>query len=145
MTQFSIKSVLLVDDDPAATFINKVFIRNLPLDVDVYAATDGKDALDLLDEISISLNGQQSFIPCLLILDIKMPVMDGWEFLDAYTDRYSKEIKKNITIVVTTMSQDERDIIKASNNPMIKEFVQKPLSDEKLLEIIERHFMEKQH
>ncbi len=145
MTQYSIKSVLLVDDDPAATFINKVFIRNLPLDVDVYAATDGKDALDFLDEISISLNGQQSFIPCLLILDVKMPVMDGWEFLDAYTDRYSKEIKNNITIVVTTMSQDERDIIKASNNPMIKEFVQKPLSDEKLLEIIERHFMEKQH
>ncbi|ALM07007.1 hypothetical protein SB49_03710 [Sediminicola sp. YIK13] len=145
MTQFSIKSVLLVDDDPAATFINKVFIRNLPLDVDVYAATDGKDALDLLDEISISLNGHESFIPCLLILDIKMPVMDGWEFLDAYTDRYSKEIKNNITVVVTTMSQDERDIIKASNNPMIKEFVQKPLSDEKLLEIIERHFMEKQH
>ena len=145
MTQFSIKSVLLVDDDPAATFINKVFIRNLPLDVDVYAATDGKDALDLLDEISVSLNGQESFIPCLLILDIKMPVMDGWEFLDAYMDRYSKEIKNNITVVVTTMSQDERDIIKASNNPMIKEFVQKPLSDEKLLEIIERHFMEKQH
>jgi CheY-like chemotaxis protein len=145
VTQFSIKSVLLVDDDPAATFINKVFIRNLPLEVDVYSASDGKDALDLLDEMSISLNGQQSFVPCLLILDIKMPVMDGWEFLDAYTHRYSKEIKNNITIVVTTMSEDERDIIKASNNPMIKEFVQKPLSDEKLLEIVEKHFMEKQN
>ena len=67
MTQFSIKSVLLVDDDPAATFINKVFIRNLPLEVDVYSASDGKDALDLLDEMSISLNEQQSFVPCLWI------------------------------------------------------------------------------
>jgi CheY-like chemotaxis protein len=143
--QFSIKSVLLIDDDPAATFINKVFIRNLPLDVEVYSASDGKDALDLLDEISISLDGQQPFVPCLLILDIKMPVMDGWEFLDTYTHRYSQEIKNNITIVVTTMSEDERDIIKASNNPMIKEFVQKPLSDEKLLEIVEKHFMVKQH
>lgn len=145
MAEFSIKSVLLVDDDPAATFINKVFIRNLPLDVEVYSATDGKDALDLLDEMSISLNGEQSFIPCLLILDISMPVMDGWEFLDAYTQRYSQEIKNKITIVVTTMSEDERDIIKASNNPMIKEFVHKPLSDEKLFEIVEKHFMEEQH
>tara|TARA_R110002051_G_scaffold5851_3_gene29347 strand:- start:1182 stop:1619 length:438 start_codon:yes stop_codon:yes gene_type:complete len=145
VAEFSIKSVLLVDDDPAATFINKVFIRNLPLDVEVYSATDGKDALDLLDEMSISLNGEQSFIPCLLILDISMPVMDGWEFLDAYTQRYSQEIKNKITIVVTTMSEDERDIIKASNNPMIKEFVHKPLSDEKLFEIVEKHFMEEQH
>ncbi|MEB8328998.1 response regulator [Flavobacteriaceae bacterium KMM 6897] len=145
MPQFSLKSVLLVDDDPAATFINKVFIRNLPLDVEVYSVGDGKEALDLLDEISISLNGEQAFVPCLLILDIKMPVMDGWEFLDAYTHRYSEEIKNNITIVVTTMSEDERDIIRASNNPMIKEFVQKPLSDEKLLEIVETHFMVNQH
>lgn len=144
MSPFSLKSVLLVDDDPAAIFINKVFIRNLPLDVEVYSAGDGKDALDLLDEISISLNGEQAFVPCLLILDIKMPVMDGWEFLDAYTQRYSQEIKNKITVVVTTQSEDERDIIRASNNPMIKEFVHKPLSDEKLLEIVETHFMEEQ-
>ncbi len=142
MGPFAINSVLLIDDDASATFINKVFIRNLPLDVEIFTAVDGKDALDLLDEMSISSIGKNSFIPCLLILDINMPVMDGWEFLDAYTGRYSKEIKKNITIVVTTMSEDERDIIRASNNPMIKEYVQKPLSDEKLLEIVEKHFTE---
>lgn len=140
MENFAIKSVLLVDDDEASIFLNKIFIRKLGLDAKVYSALNGREALDFLDEISITLKGEDSFAPCLLILDINMPVLDGWGFLDAYNNRYSEEIKENIIVVMITVSEDERDLIRASNNPMIKEYLQKPLSDEQLLTIMERYF-----
>jgi CheY-like chemotaxis protein len=140
LEKFAIKSVLLVDDDEASIFLNKIFIRKLGLDAKVYSALNGREALDFLDEISITLKGDDSFGPCLLILDINMPILDGWGFLDAYNHRYSEEIKDNIIVVMITVSEDERDLIRASNNPMIKEYLQKPLSDEQLLMIMERYF-----
>ncbi|MEH6681149.1 MAG: response regulator [Sediminicola sp.] len=140
MEKFAINSVLLVDDDEASIFLNKIFIRKLGLDAKVYTALNGREALDFLDEVSITLKGEDSFGPCLLILDINMPILDGWGFLDAYAQRFSEEMKEHIVIVMITVSEDERDLIRASNNPMIKEYLQKPLSDEHLLMIMQRYF-----
>ena len=69
-----------------------------------------------------------------------MPSMNGWQFLEAFDKRYSEEIKKKIIIIMITVSEDERDIIRASNNYLVKDFIQKPLSDDTLIEILEKYF-----
>lgn len=139
MSLYSVRSVLIVDDDEASVFLSKLFIENLELDIDVFSAKDGKEALELLEEKNIKAGGD-SFTPCLIVLDINMPVMNGWQFLDAYQKRFPKELQSRIVIAMMTVSEDERDFIRAMENPFINEYISKPLTDEGVLEIMEKHF-----
>lgn len=142
MSPFNVNSVLLVDDDDVSNFLNEMYINNLKLDIKVNAVLNGKRALDFLDQKETQLQ-TEDFGPCLLILDINMPVLNGWQFLDIYNERYSEALKSKIVIVMITVSEDERDIIRATDSPLIKEFIQKPLSDVKLIQILERYFLVK--
>ena len=132
----NVKSILLVDDDESTNFINSVFIKKLDIDVDVYKALNGAEGLEILEE-SI---GDHDFFPCLIILDINMPVMNGWTFLDNYK-KLSPSIKNNCVIVMTTVSEDEKDLIRANKNQDIKEYFQKPMSDEKFSTLLNEYFL----
>jgi CheY-like chemotaxis protein len=140
MNPLRLKSVFLVDDDEISNFLNRLLLKNLGLEVDVHTAVNGREALHYLEEKNIGQKGEDGFTPCLLILDINMPSMNGWQFLEAFDKRYSEEIKKKIIIIMITVSEDERDIIRASNNYLVKDFIQKPLSDDTLIEILEKYF-----
>lgn len=140
MTSPKLKSILLVDDDESTHFLNKIFINKLDLEVDIGVALNGKEALDIIASRG-PFNGDDLFmLPCLLILDIRMPQMDGWQFLEAYEKEFNSEITDNVVIVMVTISEDEQDQIKASNNPHIKEYIQKPLSDIKFQNLIDKYF-----
>lgn len=141
MNPFALKSVFLIDDDEISNFLNKILIKNLGLDVEVLTAGNGREALNILEERTIGASGE-SIAPCLLILDINMPVMNGWQFLEAFDKRFSEAIKKKITIVMITVSEDQRDVIRATNNSLVMDYIHKPLTDEKLLEIMVRYFPE---
>ncbi|MFS4491800.1 response regulator [Maribacter sp. 2308TA10-17] len=132
-----LNSILLVDDDEISNLFNKIFINKLNLDVNVDLATNGKEAIDLLTS---SKDYSMLKTPCLLLLDIKMPVMDGWEFLKFYEERVDLKIQESTTIVMLTTSGDEGDKIKAMNNPNIKEFIEKPLSEKTIKGIIRKYF-----
>jgi CheY-like chemotaxis protein len=140
MSLFSVRSVLLVDDDKASLFLSTLFIENLELDIEVFSASHGKEALEVLEENNIKAGGGYQFTPCLIILDINMPVMNGWQFLDAYQKRFPKELQSHIVIAMMTVSEDERDFIRAMKNPFINEYISKPLTDEKVLELMEKYF-----
>lgn len=137
MNSFNLKSVLLVDDDEISNLFNQIFISKLSLSVEVDIVLNGKDALEFVTSFTEPPN---NLLPSLLLLDIKMPIMDGWQFLEAYHTQVPQNIKDNIIIVMLTTSEDEGDAIKAMNNPNIKEFIQKPLSEEIFLKLIETHF-----
>ena len=110
------------------------------MEIDVGVALNGNEALDIIANRG-PFNGDDLFLlPCLLILDIRMPEMDGWQFLESYEKQFGKDITDNITIVMVTISEDEQDMVKASNNPHIKEFIQKPLSDIKFQNLIGKYF-----
>ncbi len=127
-----LRSILLVDDDHSNNFINQIFIGQLGLDVTVDIALDGVEALQHLRN---SFNG-----PCLLILDLQMPNMDGWAFLDAYDETIPKKIKDQVVIVVITISAEQSDKVKARKSPYVLQFIQKPLSDLKFQRLIKKHF-----
>lgn len=136
LRKMNLKSILLVDDDESTNFINSIFIKKLDIDVDIYKKMNGSEALDFLN--SSKLN--EDFFPCLIVLDINMPIMNGWEFLDQYKN-FNESLKKECIIVMTTVSEDEQDLIRASRNNDIKEYYQKPMSDEKFSQLISEYFL----
>lgn len=131
----SVQSILLVDDDESTNFINSIFIKNLDIDVDVYKTLNGAEALEILN----SSEFDEDFFPCLIILDINMPIMSGWSFLEHFKN-LSQKLKEQCVIVMTTVSEDEKDIIRASKNEDVKKYHQKPMSDEKFSQLISEYF-----
>jgi CheY-like chemotaxis protein len=130
-----IKSVLLVDDDNINNFINERLIKKLELANNVNIASNGEEALLFLKE---NLTNQDSSIPQLILLDINMPVMDGFEFLKEY-EKLSFPNKNNIVITMLTTSTNPGDMEKF-NNSGVSSYVNKPLTEPKLLDIMKKHF-----
>jgi CheY-like chemotaxis protein len=143
MNTSPLKSILLVDDDEISNLFNKIFIDRLNIEAEVDIANNGVEALKFFNERDDYTGQSLLLTPCLLLLDIKMPVMDGWEFLSAYEEKVADELKKNVVIVMLTTSEDQADAIRAMNNPNIREFIQKPLSEDKFISLITKFFGEK--
>jgi len=134
-----LKSILIVDDDEISNLFHKIFIGKLGITVEVDVALNGKEAINFLQ--ATDEDGSSALLlPCMLFLDIRMPTMDGWEFLEVYEKQVDKHIRDQITIVMLTTSEDEVDRIKAVNNPNIKEFIQKPLSESKFKNLIDLYY-----
>ena len=75
-------------------------------------------------------------LPDVILLDINMPVVQGWFFLYAIQDLLSDEMKRNVRIYVVTSSISELDRLKALSYPIVREFVNKPLNLEKIRSIM---------
>ena len=138
MNSTRLKWVLLVDDDGTTNMLNKLFLKKLIPDLEIDTVTDGHRALDFIEK-NINNIDQGSF---LLILDIEMPVMDGWQFLDAFNILFRKEEKEKIVIAVLTANGSEELNYKALSNPRVKECLQKPLSDINFRSIIKSYFLD---
>ncbi|MFT6934498.1 MAG: CheY-like chemotaxis protein [Maribacter sp.] len=131
----SLKSILLVDDDEASNFLHSIFINKLETEIQINTATNGQEALDF-----ILSKGQDSLaLPCMVMLDLKMPIVDGWEFLRMYDEQVSKELKEQLMIVLVTISDNQEDKDRATNNHHIVDFEQKPLSDSTFKKLINKH------
>ncbi len=129
--------VLLIDDDEPTNFINKFIIEQSGLTNKVHVAQSGKEALHLL----LSKHNDNVVFPCpdLIFLDINMPAMDGWEFLEQY--RMLSSIQKGkIIIVMLTTSLNPDDELKAKEFTEIAAFRNKPLTQQILESVIEKHF-----
>lgn len=129
-----LKTVLLVDDDDTTNFLNKFFLKQLDSNLEVNITLNGKEAIDFL------LLNADDITPCLLILDTNMPVMNGWEFLDAFETKIDEKIKKKIVIVMLTAVNTDVVVEKALKNPYVSDTAQKPLSDLIFRTLINKHF-----
>jgi CheY-like chemotaxis protein len=138
MKVFSLDTVIIIDDDETSVFLTSIFIENLEMDIKIQVANNGNEGLELLENELFESN----FAPntFLILLDIKMPKMNGWQFLRAFEDRFPEDLRKNVVIVMLTISEAEQDILKAVKSPLIQEFIHKPISDESFLEILEKYF-----
>ncbi|PRX54802.1 response regulator receiver domain-containing protein [Flagellimonas meridianipacifica] len=127
--------MLLVDDDETTNFLNRFFLKQLDDDLPVNIVSNGKEAIEFLEHES---NTEE--MPCLLILDTNMPIMNGWEFLDTYTQQFNPEFKKNIVVVMLTALDTQETTEMAMAHPSVSDTAQKPLSDLKFKELIKKHF-----
>jgi CheY-like chemotaxis protein len=131
--------ILVIDDDEPTNFFTQMIIEESGLATHVKIVQSGPEALEYLIK-SESGDAENYPSPDLIFLDINMPAMDGWEFLEEY-----KQIKKGtdpdkIIIVMLTTSLFPEDRSKASHMKEISGFENKPLTAENFERIISKHF-----
>ena len=122
------KSILLIDDNSADNRYNQIILEEMDIVDNIQIAESAFEALEILD-------GDDHPQPELILLDINMPKMNGWEFLEAYKNLHTDETNKRIVVVLTT-SLNPEDRKKAGENPGISEFNIKPLTPEMLQRIM---------
>ncbi|SMP33369.1 Response regulator receiver domain-containing protein [Algoriphagus winogradskyi] len=133
--EFKLSEILIIDDDDAIKFVESKILRKMRFLKPIRFLKNGKEGLDFLR--SRPLDPSSSF-PRLILLDLHMPVLDGWGFLAEF-DKLSDEIKSSYDVIIRTSSIDPEDRNRAINSPRIKDFIVKPLEYDLLLEIFVKH------
>lgn len=123
------KKIAIVDDDSIFQFTTKVKIEKLQLAKDISIFNDGEEIFEFLKSCS------QEEWPDILLLDINMPLVDGWDFLELY-EGLDQAIKDHIKIFMLSSSINPVDLEKAEEHPHIQRYVTKPIKDDILKEII---------
>jgi len=123
-------TILCIDDDPITLMLCKMVITKASFSKKIDTAKNGEDALQYFDrfkETSPNINSK----PQLIFLDLNMPVMGGWEFLDHFsTAAYSNFHDSKVVILSSTI--DPEDLKKAKKYSMVIDFLSKPISKEML-------------
>jgi len=118
--------VLIVDDDKAVRFFHRVMVSQSGLSDNPLSFNNGNEAFQYLTE---NYNNTDTY---LLLLDINMPEMDGWQLMDALKD----EIYRNqVYIIMVTSSVDKADHERAKMYSIVMDVVEKPISEEDCLRI----------
>jgi len=118
--------ILLIDDDRICNYLHEKIIRRLNLSEKILSASNGLEALKIIQEYY----SQHHVPPELILLDLKMPVMDGFEFLKKFQEKFPKLISQTQINIITT-SGHPSDVQKISRLRNISFYI-KPLTDEKI-------------
>ncbi|MEO6108443.1 MAG: response regulator [Cyclobacteriaceae bacterium] len=127
MSTQQIKTIVLIDDDPIANMISTKIIEKT-YTYRVMAFTNAIYALDQLKEWASSALGG---FPAVIFLDINMPHMDGWVFLEEYQKLPNIFLDK-CSVFLLTSSMEYDDIQKSKTYKCVEEFISKPLTNDKL-------------
>ncbi|AIZ63972.1 hypothetical protein PK28_10250 [Hymenobacter sp. DG25B] len=130
-----LSSVLLVDDDPLTNDLNERLLQQLGVADQYLAATDGVAAFAALEQLSQQANPTS---PVLVLLDVKMPGMDGLAFVEAYQQLPPAQ-QQAVVIVMHTSSMSSVDLGRIEALP-IAGLVSKPLTEEKVDTILKLHY-----
>jgi CheY-like chemotaxis protein len=130
-----IQCVLLVDDDDICNFLNKKVLNNAAITQNIQVAETAKEALRLLEHPCI----ENCKNPELIFLDLNMPGLTGWDFIEEYK-KIKEKYSKDCVIVVLTTSDNPDDKKKAKEIAEIAEFRNKPLTYEMIREIVDKYF-----
>ncbi|NCI45631.1 response regulator [Sediminibacterium soli] len=129
-----IRKVLCVDDDSISLTISQLLLKRTGFAEDVVTAIDGSDALSYFENLFATSADPVANAPELILLDINMPVMNGWEFLEVYVPQYADKLTST-RIVILSSTIDPEDFALAKQYPVVVEFISKPLSIENLEEL----------
>ncbi|MFN3402763.1 MAG: two-component system response regulator [Cytophagaceae bacterium] len=119
---------IVVDDDPVNNMLCECILKTTFQGKKIKLFTDPAQALEYIKH-------ETGNTKVLLLLDINMPEMTGWEFLDVFAT-YPTELRENYQILILTSSVDTKDKELAATSPLVKGFLSKPLEREELKKFI---------
>ncbi len=122
---------MVIDDNPVNNMLCGIFIKDAAGEAEIEDFTIPEKGLDYIVQ---RYSGNR--IPTILFLDINMPTMSGWEFLDKF-ERLDENIKEQFKIYMMSSSIDSADKQKASDHKSVVDYIEKPLSEETVLFILE--------
>ncbi|MGV3540458.1 MAG: response regulator [Rufibacter sp.] len=121
-----VKKVLLIDDDEITLLLGEMVMEQNGFAREVIKLQDGKEGVDfyrLLQETA-----PQS-APELIFLDLNMPIMTGWEFLEEFSSNYMAAFPRTKVVIVSS-SIDPRDFARSTQYDFVVDFINKPFTDE---------------
>jgi len=130
-----IKTILLIDDDQATNFLHKMVIKKAECAEEVHVELNGESAIHYLSTMK---DGKYPS-PDLIFLDINMPRMNGWSFLEEYQKLHIAQ-QGGAVIVMLTTSLNPDDMEQSKRFKEISEFRSKPMTQNMLIDIIEKYF-----
>ena len=124
--------ILCVDDDPITLMICKKVVEKVEFANEIITAKNGEEAIKYFDSLFEERKVNDSIeYPKLVLLDLNMPVMDGWEFLETYMSKDYQNVFNSTRFIVLSSSIDPYDINRSKTYPVIG-FLSKPITKEML-------------
>ncbi|WP_026708721.1 response regulator [Flavobacterium frigidarium] len=119
-----LNTILFVDDDPITLMLCKKVISKAAFSDQIITAQNGEEAINLFHNL---LDDSEKTVPELIFLDLNMPIMGGWDFLEEFSKPTFKQFH-NIKVIVLSSTIDPEDLEKIKEFPMVMDFLPKPIS-----------------
>lgn len=124
--------ICVIDDDDIYQFLLRKELKHTNMVESIHVFTNGKQAIAFFQDNS----GNSSTLPDVIFLDINMPIMNGWQFLDEF-QKIKHKIDKKITIYMVSSSFDNRDVVKSKEYAEVTDYIIKPVKRSNLISVLE--------
>lgn len=126
------KKIMLIDDSDIDNYINKAIILKTDKDIEIVTMTSAKEALVYLKDV----RKKPEYHPDVIFLDIRMPEMDGFEFMEEFK-KLPKDLRDNCNVYILSSSLDPVDANKSKQFKEIKKHLTKPLAHHPIDELLQ--------
>ncbi len=130
-----IETACIIDDDPIFIYGTKRLMAEVDFCETVLVFENGQDAIDGLNDITAK--GEK--LPAVIFLDLNMPIMNGWEFLEDFV-KIPNHNRIKVIIYIISSSVDPRDLERIKNYKVVNNYILKPISNEDLCGVLENAF-----
>jgi CheY-like chemotaxis protein len=127
------RTVMLIDDNEIDNLINQKMIEAASVTENIYTHTGAKSAIEFLKNME-KLDVAEKVLPDVIFLDIDMPLMDGFQFLDEF-EKLTSVAKKKCKIVMLTSSINPQDFNRSKKYDNVKLYLNKPLSHDSIMKL----------